>query len=459
MALPSEPASKTSPPGTGTATVKRASSGNLIAKLDHALRQDPAFQVMTVEGTHWIDPFTGTRVHAPFGHYESARAWLIAQQPWTRARLKPLGELHIFRWRLYLHQHIEHDARLRQFAPDGRWLNPYSGQWISIGGYQGSLTALALRSMATHLAECLQARGGRMLPQRYLDELVLAMRPVGSKATTRISGWRTAHQERLPFVTPRVDDPELAEARTTIEGLISPLPSVEGFGFAAHYEPYVGAGGDFYECLRLNDGRVLIIMGDVTGHGLQSAKTAMAALEALHLILREDRHLMQIVARLNDALRGTLPKGQFVTLFAGVIDVVTQRLTCLCAGHHPALLLSLERGNVISRVGGRAPALGLVTSDALRLSLAPVEVQLQRGDVLFLYTDGLSEARDGLQEEYGEARLMASVLAHLNQPYDRLISNVVADVRRFAEGVLDDDLTVLAIAVQTGTSASGRHFI
>jgi sigma-B regulation protein RsbU (phosphoserine phosphatase) len=185
----------------------------------------------------------------------------------------------------------------------------------------------------------------------------------------------------------------------------------------------------------------------------------MAALEALHLILREDRHLMPIVARLNDALRGTLPKGQFVTLFAGVLDVVKQRLTCVCAGHHPALLLSLERGSVISRVGGRAPALGLVTSDALRLSLAPVEVQLQRGDVLFLYTDGLSEARDGLQEEYGEARLMASVLAHLNQPYDRLISNVVADVRRFAEGVLDDDLTVLAIAVQTGTSASGRHFI
>lgn len=439
-------------PGGGTATVKRASSGNLLDKLDHALRHEPAFQVMTVEGTHWIDPFTGTRVHAPFGHYESARAWLIAQQPWTRARLKKLAKLQIFRWRLYLHQRIEHDPRLRQFAPDGRWLNPYSGQWINIGGYQGSLTALTLRGMATQLAQCLQARSGRMLPQRYLDELVMAMRPTGSKATTRISGWRSAHQERLTFTTPTVDDPELAEARTTIEGLISPLPSIEGFGFAVHYEPYVGAGGDFYECIRLNDGRVLIIMGDVTGHGLQGAKTAMAALAALHLILREERHLMPIVARLNDALRGALPKGQFVTVFAGVLDVTTQRLTCLCAGHHPALLLSLDRGSVISRIGGRAPALGLVTSEALRLSLAPVETHLQRGDVLFLYTDGLSEARDGLQEEYGEARVMASVLANLGLPYDRLVSNVVADVRRFAEGVLDDDLTVLAIAVQTGTS-------
>ena len=455
MAQTSDPAFNANQPGT--ATVRRTSSGNLLDKLDHALRHDPVFQVMTVEGAHWIEPFTGTRVHAPFGHYEPARAWLIAQQPWTRARLKPLSELHVFRWRLYLHQHIEHDPRLRQFAPDGRWLNPYSGQWINIGGFQGALTALILRSIATHLTECQQARSGSMLPQRYLDELCLAMRPAGSKVTTRISGWRCAHQERLLFATPRVDDPELAQARTTIEALISPLPSIEGFGFAVHYEPYVGAGGDFYECIRLNDGRVLIIMGDVTGHGLQGAKTAMATLEALHLILREDRHLIPIVARLNDLLRGTLPKGQFVTLFAGVLDVTTQRLTCLCAGHHPALLLSLDRGAVISRVGGRAPALGLVTSDALRLSLAPVEVQLQRGDVLFLYTDGLSEARDGLQEEYGEARLMASVLAHLNQPYDRLICNVVADVRRFAEGMLDDDLTVLAIAVQTGASASGRH--
>lgn len=457
MASASVPPPSPLPPGAST--TRRISSGNLVEKLDHALKNDLVFQVMTVEGTHWIDPFTGTRVHAPFGHYEPARAWLLAQQPWTRARLKKLDELQIFRWRLYLHQHIEHDPRLRQFASDGRWLNPYSGQWVNLGGHQGPLTAQALRSMATHLAGCLQARSGRMLPQRYLDELVMAMRPTGSKATTRISGWRSAHQESLTFPAPRVDDPELAEARTTIERLISPLPSIEGFGFAVHYEPYVGAGGDFYECIRLSDGRVLIIIGDVTGHGLQGAKTAMVALEALHLILREERHLMPIVAQLNEALRGRLPKGQFVTVFAGVLDVTSQRLTCVCAGHHPALLLSLERGSVITRVGGRAPALGLVTSDALRLSLAPTEVQLQRGDVLFLYTDGLSEARDGLQEEYGEARVMASVLAHLGQPYDRLVTNVIADVRRFAEGVLDDDLTVLAIAVQTGTSASGRHVI
>lgn len=457
MAPTSDPVPGTLTP-PGTAPVRRASSGNLLDKLDHALRNDPSFQVMTVEGTHWIDPFTGTRVHAPFGHYEPARAWLVAHQPWTKARLKKVEELQIFRWRLYLHQHIEHDARLRQFAPDGRWLNPYSGQWVNIGGHQGSLTAQELRAMATHLAHCLQARAGRMLPQRYLDELILAMRPTG-KATTRISGWRSAHQERLPFVTPRVDDPELAEARSTIEGMISPLPSIEGFGFAVHYEPYIGAGGDFYECIRLNDGRVLIVLGDVTGHGLQGAKTAMLALETLHLILREERHLMPIVARLNDDLRGRLPKGQFITLFAGVLDVTTQQLTCLCAGHHPALLLSLDRGSVISRIGGRAPALGLVTSDALRLSLSPEQMQLQRGDVLFLYTDGLSEARDGLQEEYGEARVMASVLQHLGQPYDRLVSNVIADVRRFAEGVLDDDLTVLAVAVQTGTSPSGRHVI
>lgn len=260
MASTRDPASGTVTP-PGTAPVRRASSGNLLDKLDQALRTDPAFQVMTVEGTHWIDPFTGTRVHAPFGHYEPARAWLIAQQPWTKARLKKVEDLQIFRWRLFLHQHIEHDPRLRQFAPDGRWLNPYSGQWISVGGYQGSLTAQGLRAMATHLADCLQARSGRMLPQRYLDELVMTMRPTGSKATTRISGWRSAHQERLPFATPRVDDPELAAARSTIENLISPLPSVEGFGFAVHYEPYVGAGGDFYECIRLNDGRVLIVMG------------------------------------------------------------------------------------------------------------------------------------------------------------------------------------------------------
>jgi len=439
-------------PHLGVDTIKRASSSsaNLLEKLDHALRNDPVFQVITVEGTHWIDPFTGTRVHAPFGYYEPARLWLIAHQPWTHARLKQFHQLQVFRWRLYLHRHLDQDTRLRQFAPDGRWLNPYSGQWVPIGGYQGTVTAMAQRRMATYLADCQQARTCRMLPQRYLDELVLAMSPTGGKATTRISGWRSAPQEPLSCAFPRVDDPELAQARTTIEGLISPLPTIAGFGFAVHYEPYIGAGGDFYECLPLGDGRVLILIGDVTGHGLQSAKTAMTALESLHAILHDERHLMPMIARLNDVLRGTLPKGKFVTLFAGILDVSTQHLTCLCAGHHPALLLNLERSAVISRIGGHAPAMGLVTSDMQRLSLTPVEVQLQHGDVVFLYTDGLSEARDELQEEYGEARVMASILANLSQPYDRLVANVVAEARRFAEGVLDDDLTVLAIAVQTG---------
>ncbi len=405
---------------------------------------------MTVDGDQWIDPFTGTRVPAPCGHLEPARTWLIAHQPWTRARLKTLAELQVFRWRVHLHQHFEHDARLRQFAGDGRWLNPYSGQWVRIDGQSGTLTAMALRSIAIHLAECPHARGARMLPQRYLDDLVTATRPRGSTATTRISGWRKGHHERLDEVALTVSDPELAKVRTTIEAMISPLPAIAGYGFAAHYEPFVGVGGDFYECIQLSPGRVLIVLGDVTGHGLQGAITAMASLRALHHIVREEHQVMPIVARLNDELRGQLPKGQFVTLFAGILELGTRRLTCLCAGHHPGLVLNLQRSTVVTRVGGRAPALGLVTSDTLRTSLVPEVVQLRQGDVLFLYTDGLSEARDGLQEEYGDGRVMASVLAHLRLPYDRLIANVVADVRRFAEGVLDDDLTIVALAVDAG---------
>ncbi len=412
------------------------------------MRVDPAFRVLTVEGTHWIDPFTGRCIPAPGGSLAPAREYLAAERPWTRARLKRIGELQVFRWRLYMHHYVDQDWRLRLFSADGRWLNPFSGEWTRIIKADGAITPTTLREMATHLAACLQAANGRMLPQRHLDTLVRAARPADTKGTTRISGWRSDSPETRTFTAHPPTDPTLAHLHDTIERMLPPLPVVAGFGFAVHYEPFSGVGGDFYDCTQLDAHRWFIAMGDVSGHGKQGAQVVIAALRALHGILAEDHDLVDIIVRLNDAVRHELERGQFITLFAAIFDSRNRRLTCQRAGHHPGLLASRHRPSVLTRIGHRGPALGLVGSDILRASLSPEEVRLKDDDLVLLYTDGLSEARDGLRAEYGDCRVMASVVARLDAPYDSLVAGVVDEARRFAEGVLEDDLTVMALAVQ-----------
>lgn len=430
--------------------IRRPSSSDLLAGIDESMRADPAFRVLTVEGTHWIDPFTGKCIPAPGGNLAPAREYLAAERPWTRARLKRLGELQIFRWRLFMHHYVDRDWRLRQFAADGRWLNPFSGAWVHITKVDGAITPATLREMATHLANCQHAASGRMLPQRHLDTLISAARPAESKCTTRISGWRAGQPETRTFTAQPPTDPALARLHETIEHMLPQLPSVTGFGFAVHHEPFTGVGGDFYDCTRLDDHRWFIAIGDVSGHGEQSAQAVITALNALHDILSDEHDLVEIIAGLNEVVRRDLARGQFITLFAAIFDARTRRLTCQCAGHHPGLLASRSRPSVLTRIGHRGPALGLVDSDALRTALVPEEVRLKDDDLVLLYTDGLSEARDGLRTEYGDCRVMASVVARLDSPYDRLVAGVVDEARRFAEGVLEDDLTVMALAVQKG---------
>jgi sigma-B regulation protein RsbU (phosphoserine phosphatase) len=267
------------------------------------------------------------------------------------------------------------------------------------------------------------------------------------RATTRITGPRAAGGGNRDASANGLDG-EQVRVKSSLEGMLSPLPEIPGYGFALHYEPVSGVGGDFYDCSRIDEHRWFVALGDVSGHSVQGARVAVSTLSALRGILGRERDLVGIVSALNDEVRRDLPRGHFVTLFAGILDTRCDQLTCLCAGHHPALLASRNRARVLERVGNRGPALGLLGAGSLAANLRPATTALERGDTLFLYTDGLTEARNDLHSEYGLNRLMGSLIANLDAPYDLLVGQVVEDTRRFAAGVIDDDLSVLALSLE-----------
>ncbi len=400
------------------------------------LLNDPAFQVLTVDRRSWIDPYTGMLVPIAGGWQAAARDHLEITRAWERpGDTLPLEALERQRWTQFVKDHIRADERLRYFKPDGAWLNPFTAVWEKdVGLDNGKVTAATLAAIADRLRHCPQAAAGQMLAKAQLEALVKRPRTGTGRETRRhTAGERESGQMR---------------ARKVIDHMLPQPPSLPGFAIAVHYAPQAVIGGDFFDFIPLGDRRMLIAVGDVSGHGTEAALIVASTLKALRYAARQaapGAALADIVAALNEDIQGDLQYEYFITLFAAVLDIPTRELTCVLAGHHHAVLGSSRRTVANTLVGTNGPALGLIHGEAFAPSLTPVSVRLEAGDQLTVFTDGLFEQRNAAGEEYGINRAVASCLAHAGRPAPDLVEAVTAEARAFVGRAPDDDLTVLTI--------------
>jgi phosphoserine phosphatase RsbU/P len=221
-------------------------------------------------------------------------------------------------------------------------------------------------------------------------------------------------------------------------------PAVPGYDVFGWYRPAEHATGDFYDFVKTRDGRLAVVMGDVTGHGIGPAlvtATAQASLRSYAKILPDPG---AVVTMLNQDLSERLDDDMFLTLFVaflaedGTVQVVN-------AGQTPPLIWRKADGR-IETITGTGPALGMVddfeyvTSDPLTL---------EPGDTLVLLTDGLVEARhrdrpDRLFDEQGVRAVMAEI-GFTNPGARELTESLVASVLEFAGGEREDDMTVVTV--------------
>jgi serine phosphatase RsbU (regulator of sigma subunit) len=437
-----------------------AALASLAEKIEKALSTEGAFMVMTVDKLAWICPFTGGRIPAPFGYLEPAKEYLLKQQPWSKYKQKTLEELQQFRWMLWLKEHLELEPRLRVFGPDGRWLNPFNGLWVRMKTRSQTATNDLILELANALAKTPEAQKGEMLDRYKLEEAQrqnrfssqanLSPMDSGNHGTVKVSGSRaggTTARHAGNSSVPGLDE-DMDKAERIIGKMLSPLPTIEGFGFTVHYEPHSQVGGDFYECKEIEPGKFFIALADVTGHGVQGAMVVVAALKALRFLLRQEKDLITILTRLNDDIRSDLLQGQFITMFAGILDVASSTFTCVCAGHHPSIMASLGRKVVCEKVGNKGPALGLMSGELFKRGLRPTPIKLEPGDTIIMYTDGLTEVHNIRNVEYGDFRLMGTLLGNLENPYDEVVAALVQDARVFAGGVMHDDVTVMSLSIE-----------
>ncbi|MCC6285665.1 MAG: PP2C family protein-serine/threonine phosphatase [Phycisphaerales bacterium] len=189
-------------------------------------------------------------------------------------------------------------------------------------------------------------------------------------------------------------------------------PDIPGLKIATSYLTSDEAGGDYYDFLRLPDGRWGVLIADVSGHGAAAA-TVMAMLHAiLHGYESRAFEPAPIMEYANRRLVGARLEGTFITAFLGIYDPVTGRVDYTRAGHHPPRVKRGAGGGVAALEGGAAPPLGVF--DALEAEQARFEIAPM--DTVVLYTDGITEAFSPDRRMFGEAGLDAALITCTGDP-------------------------------------------
>ncbi|MBK8251891.1 MAG: SpoIIE family protein phosphatase [Polyangiaceae bacterium] len=237
---------------------------------------------------------------------------------------------------------------------------------------------------------------------------------------------------------------ELETARQIQRALVPTKVDYPGLGVAIGFEPCKWVGGDYADIVPMPDGRVLMSVADVCGKGLQAALIA----SSLHTMVRATadagRPLVDLMQRLNKHLCAYLPMHSFVTMICVALDLATGQVECVNAGHPPGVIGGTD-GKIRYMQTAVNPALGM-----LEVPLVSETTVLRPGEVLALYTDGLSELKNSNKEMLGVDDLAAgfgricamSAGAHMSELADRL--NEMLDTFRGDQLPEDDRAFILA---------------
>ena len=240
---------------------------------------------------------------------------------------------------------------------------------------------------------------------------------------------------------------ELAVAREIQQGLFpTNIESPSGFDIAAEGQACEETSGDYYDAIPLGDGRMALVVGDVSGHGLGAALFMTQTRALLHSFLRSDLDLQGVIRNLNAFLERDMPLNAFMTLFLGVLDPEARTLQYVNAGHNPPL--HIRSGGAVDTWPRTGPLLGVIDEAAFALS---DPVPLESGDVVMLYTDGIFEAHSAACAMYGETRFRDSLVAHAKAESGArgILDGVLQDLAQFCVGrPLDDDVTSLVLRVR-----------
>jgi hypothetical protein len=224
--------------------------------------------------------------------------------------------------------------------------------------------------------------------------------------------------------------------------LPSPLPELHGYEIAAFSIPAKHTGGDYYDCLVIDAQKTILMIADVTGHGVGPSLMTASSRAYFRAILEQQSELSEIIQQANRLLQKDLCSGHFVTLAAMILDSHSHRVQFLSAGHGPTLVVRHQEGSV-----EELPAQSIPLGIDVPLPLENVlELELLPGDMVAMFSDGCSDSRNTAGEAFGLERLTGLLKLNRAKPAHEIAAIYELEVKKFSENTPQaDDMTMLLL--------------
>ena len=245
---------------------------------------------------------------------------------------------------------------------------------------------------------------------------------------------------------------ELNEARKIQMSMLpQAVPNIPGFQLAAYSNPAVAVGGDFYDFIPLENKKLGLVIGDAVGHGIAAALLMTMTLTDFRSLAYRDTSAAAVLNGVNRRLAQSMRTLAFVTSIYTVLDLTNNRLTCAMAGMQPWLIKARSKECVpIEPPGVRFP-LGASSKSTYQ----SCDVEMEKGDTLVFYTDGIPEAANEADELYSFERLENALVDSCDADAQELLEAVLADVRRFTgDQPQEDDVTMVVLKATESFAAA-----
>jgi len=245
---------------------------------------------------------------------------------------------------------------------------------------------------------------------------------------------------------------ELAMARTVQRGLLpGKIPEIAGAEIAAQSKFCLEVAGDYYDVIKVDDRRTVIAIGDVSGKGaaaallmsnIQASFRTAVGLGAQYSGSGTGPTISDIVYRINNLIHNNTAPADFITFFVGIFDSQDKTFTYVNAGHNPPMKFSPDGTMELLKEGGLL--LGAIPD----VPYDQGSVALESGDLIFLYTDGVSEAVNPSDDMFGEERIEKIIRDNSQLPPAKILALIEQEVVRFIKGIpLTDDFTMMAMRI------------
>jgi sigma-B regulation protein RsbU (phosphoserine phosphatase) len=275
---------------------------------------------------------------------------------------------------------------------------------------------------------------------RFSQDHLTVLTTLGSVAAIRVENARLMEEDLERSRLER----ELQLARE-IQQRFQPTspPVVNGFELQGISFPCYEIGGDYYDFIERPDGHIVIALGDVSGKGTSAALLMSSLHASMHAQTSAHQSISETIAAVNKYLAETIPANRFVTLFCAELEPLTGTINFINAGHNPPLIAHAS-GTMEQLAAGGVP-LGILPNAIFQEG----RTQLSHGDVLVIYSDGVSETQNQAGEEFGAMRLYDVVARNLDASAAGIRDRIESALTKFAQGTDSvDDLTLVIVKRQ-----------